>query len=247
MRLETSRRPEAERKLEATLKLQAAVFDIDCTLIKTGGAGLRAFDHVIQPLGPPLPDDYSPSGKTDWQIICEYYLLAHGREPLDEEREDLATAYIRRLPIEIDICMPHYHVLPGVNRLLDFFERNNVALGLGTGNLAEAARLKLEPGGLHRRFSFGGYGSDARDRGHVLQKALDRAALILGREFDPGGALFVGDTMRDINAARAVGGRVIAVATGDQSVAELDSADLAVESLEDAAVYGFLEDEFGLV
>lgn len=228
------------------MRLDAAVFDIDCTLIKTGGAGLKAFDHVIQPLGSPLPADYSPSGKTDWQIICEYYLLAHGREPLAAERVDLAAAYIRRLPIDIEICMPHYQVLPGVNRLLDFFDQNNVALGLGTGNLVEAARLKLEPGDLHHRFSFGGYGSDARDRGHVLQKALDRAALVLGREFDPERALFVGDTIRDIDAARAVGGRVIAVATGDQSVDELASADLAVESLDDPAVYRFLEDEFDL-
>jgi phosphoglycolate phosphatase len=228
------------------MKLEAAIFDIDCTLIVTGGAGLKAFDHVVSKMGPPLPDDYSPSGKTDWQIICEYYLIVHGREPEDAERVALADDYIRRLPVEIESCRPHYRVLPGVADLLAFFDRNCVPLGLGTGNLEEAARLKLEPGGLHSRFQFGGYGSDARDRGHVLKKAIERAANVIGREMNPQGALFFGDTTRDIHAARAAGGNVIAVATGDQEVTDLAEADLAVTTLADPKVYEFLEARYGL-
>ncbi len=229
--------------------IKAVIFDIDCTLVVTGGAGLKAFRRIMEErfgAGGTGPADYRFHGRTDLSIFHDFFHHATGREASSAEIDGLRKDYLAALPDEMERCRGNYRVLPGVEALLDFLAVRGVAVGLGTGNLEEAAALKLRPGGLDGRFSFGGYGSDSADRAEVLRMALRRAGGADGAPLDPREALFVGDTTRDIEAARAAGGWVLAVATGIQGVEELAAADCAVPTLEAPAVYEFLRDRFGL-
>jgi phosphoglycolate phosphatase-like HAD superfamily hydrolase len=123
----------------------------------------------------------------------------------------------------------------GVHALLDALEGAGAALGLVTGNIEDGAHLKLAACGIGDRFVFGSFGSDAEDRDELPTIAIERAGDVTGVQFDPNRTWIIGDTPRDIGCARACGIRVLAVATGSFSVAELEEAgaDHALESLVD--------------
>jgi phosphoglycolate phosphatase len=110
-------------------------------------------------------------------------------------------------------------VCPGVLATLDELERRGVALGLGTGNYAGAARLKLERFGLWSRFSFGGFGDDTCDRVEVIGRGARDGRASCGATAEE--LVVIGDTPADIAAARAVGARVLAVATGPYALEAL--------------------------
>ena len=94
---------------------------------------------------------------------------------------------------------------------------HKIVLGLGTGNWEEGARIKLDRSGLNKYFEFGGYGSDSEDRPTLLRRALEKANALTGDSIHPDNVFVIGDTHRDISAARAAKFRVIAVATGGAS------------------------------
>ncbi len=223
---------------------KAAIFDIDGTLILTDHAGIRAlaFTLSIHDNSMPhdrLPFDYSPHGKTDPLIFRELFQRIYQREPTNEEHESLKTTYLNRLPHEMRNSEKGYRIMPGVLNLLAALKESGCELGLGTGNFSEGARIKLEPGDLNRWFRFGGYGDDSENRAEMIRAAIRRGRELIGR-LDPEECVVLGDTTRDIDAAREAGAAVIGVATGMHSVEELATADLAVPTLASPEVYRFI-------
>jgi len=221
-------------------RFKLAIFDIDCTLILTGGAGSKAFKMAIEELFPDstsfIPKDYLPHGRTDLGIFADYIRFIKHREPQQNEIEFIKTKYLSLLPAEMKLSIKKYKVLTGVKSLIEFIISKKVLVGLGTGNLEEAAKIKLESSGLLSYFSFGGYGSDSSDRSKLLSIAIKRGATILGEKVKPSEAIFFGDTKRDISAVRKIGGYIVGVATGIETVEDLQEADLSVSNLEDIRI-----------
>ncbi len=193
------------------------LFDIDGTLINTGGAGGSALREAFSAtFGIEEPGEVPFSGRTDRGIIHSLLEL-HGIECSDEHRQRLCAGYLRALPSHL--IEKDGQVLQGVVTLLDTLaDRDHVRLGLLTGNLRQAARVKLQHFGLHDRFAFGGYGDDHEDRDDVARAALEAAGY---NDRQPAGVWVIGDTPLDIRCARAIGARVLAVATGIHPAAEL--------------------------
>ena len=199
------------------------LFDIDGTLLLSGGAGLRSVNRVfLERFG--IPDamaGYLPDGKTDPAIFRELMRSLVGRDPTAAESDAMAEAYLEALPDEVRES-PGYEIMPGVIPLLEALEKDtDNFLGLATGNLETGARIKLERAGLVRFFRFGGYGSDHEDRARILAQAIERGKHIAERDFGDRHIIVIGDTPRDIAAARRVGARCIAVATGSSDAEEL--------------------------
>jgi phosphoglycolate phosphatase len=214
----------------------AVLFDIDGTLITTGGAGAvswrRAFDALYG-----IPADigkFTDAGMTDPEVGRLTFVNVIGREPTTRE---LARVMAKRLDfLPQAVAESHgYKVLAGVDRLLPRLAREGYLLGLTTGGVEAAARIKLERAGLNRYFSFGGYGSDSPDRAELTKRAVERAEVIHGRPLEPGRCSVVGDTPLDIEAAHAAGAVAVGVASGHFSVDELREAgaDHALASLEE--------------
>jgi len=197
------------------------LFDLDGTLVRTGGAGRRAlaqaFEEVVGRAD--ACDGIALGGMTDRAIVRQG-LGAVGRawHPGDAAGEqvidEILARYLRHLP-EVLARTDGYEVLPGVRAVLDALDgRPNLAIGLGTGNIEPAARVKLAPGRLADRFPFGGFGSDAEDRAALLRAGRDRGAARLGRTADEVRTVVIGDTPRDVAAARAIGADCLGVGTG---------------------------------
>jgi phosphoglycolate phosphatase len=213
----------------------ALLFDIDGTLISTGGASDRAWHRAFLELyGVEVNvPDYTGKGVPDPEVGLECFRGAIGREPAGDEMAKLMALRQRYLGEEVD-SSPGYRVMPGVESMLRRLTEEGRLVGLITGNTEPAAHTKLARADLNRYFSFGGYGSDANARVDVCRKALDRAALLAGGAFDRGGSIASGDTPLDVQAAHGAGIRCLGVATGEYSVDQLRDAgaEWAVESFE---------------
>ncbi len=227
------------------------LFDVDGTLVSAGGAGRRSLErafslHFAARAGPHRGglDGMRLDGMTDRLIVREG-MAALGLGFDETTCDRVLESYLDFLAEEIH--GPNYRVLPGVEEALERAAAAGALLGLCTGNVAEGARLKLARGGLHRFFGFGdadvcGFGHDGEARERILQAALRRASRRLGRLVFPHQVRVVGDTPRDVAAAKAVGVPVLAVATGRFSAEELADAgaDRAVLSLDDPAALAWL-------
>jgi phosphoglycolate phosphatase len=213
---------------------EAVLFDIDGTLISTGGASDRAWKRAFKELHDVDVDVPAVTGKgvPDPEVGRVVFKAAIGREPTDEEADALMRRRLDHLPEEVENS-PGFVVHDGVVELLDKLIDNGVMLGLTTGNVEEAAHIKLSRANLNRYFSFGGYGSDSPDRTELTKKALERAELVSGRSLDLARCFSCGDTPRDVEAGHGAGIRVVGVATGEYTVEELleAGADAAVASL----------------
>ncbi len=203
----------------------AGLFDIDGTLISTGGASDRAWRRAFAELHGVEVDvgDYTGKGVTDPVVGLTSFRGAIGREPTGEEMARLMALRLRYLPEEVE-SSPSYRVMPGVEDLLGRLADEGRLCGLITGNVEAAAHIKLARANLNHFFSFGGYGSDAPERVDVARVALERADLVSGGKLDRHRCLAVGDTPVDIAAAHAAGIPIAAVATGEFSAAELHAA-----------------------
>ena len=214
------------------------LFDIDGTLVDTGGAGMRALQEAAAECfggsGPPL----DLAGSTDLGVVAG--ILDHfGRSHAAGETERYFDSYHRRLEWNLTHGGFPGRVLPGVAALLESLaELPGVTVGLLTGNTAAGAAAKMNHFGLERHFAFGAYGCDHADRNLLGPVALERASRHAGREFSSADVLVIGDTPKDIACARAIGARCLAVATGNFSADQLREAgaDHVVESLVDFAV-----------
>ena len=213
---------------------RALLFDIDGTLILSGGAGARALDRAFKYLYgvEQAMKDIHPHGKTDPEIVREIFQRKLLREPSREEVSIALYFYVYFLRHEVQSALK-FRVLPGVKELLKELERNsNFLNGLATGNVKAGARVKLSRPGLWGYFLFGGFGSDSENRTEILKKAVERAKNLSNNSVKP---IVIGDTPRDIYAAHAAGIPVLAVATSMYTVEELDSAgaDFIVPDLSD--------------
>jgi phosphoglycolate phosphatase-like HAD superfamily hydrolase len=157
-----------------------------------------------------------------------------GREPSPAEMEELMARRLRYLRDEV-ANSERYRVMPGAERLLRRLTDEGRLVGLITGNVEEAAEIKLARAELNHFFCFGGYGSDAKRRVEVARVALERAEGMLDAKLDRDTCMAFGDTPRDVEAAHGVGIRVIGVATGEYGIEQLREAgaDYAVASLKD--------------
>jgi phosphoglycolate phosphatase len=214
----------------------AILFDIDGTLITTGGASDRAWHRAFEELHDVdvnVPD-YTGKGVPDPAVGLQCFRGALGREPHGDEMTKLMALRQRYLGEEVE-ASPGYRVMPGARELLERLTAAGRLVGLITGNTEPAAHTKLARADLNRYLAFGGYGSDADVRVDVCRKALDRAALLAGDGCDRDGSIAIGDTPIDIEAAHGAGIRVLSVATGGYSVEQLREAgaDWAVTTLGD--------------
>jgi phosphoglycolate phosphatase len=210
------------------------LFDVDETLIHSGGAGARSWSAAFQKLYG-LPADigkHTSAGETDPEVARETFTGVLGRDPSDEELVLLYAQYLLHLAADI-LSAEQYRVLPGAEQTLAALGEAGVLLGLVSGAMEGAARTKLIPANLNRFFIFGAYGSDSPDRPELTRLAIDKAAK-LRQGLTPDQVFVVGDTPRDLAAARAAGAVSVGVATGHYSVDELVAAggDHVLESLE---------------
>jgi phosphoglycolate phosphatase len=216
-------------------KRLAILFDIDGTLITSGGAGAAswrlAFDELYG-----IPADigeFTDNGMTDPDVGRKTFEAVLHREPELKEFTQLMERRLHYLHQTVEESQG-YRVLPGVEELLPRLIEGGYLVGLVTGNVEAAAHIKLHRARLNRFFSFGGYASDSRDRNEVTRIALERATTVYGEDLDPDQAIAVGDTPRDVEGAHAAGIACVGVASGHFSVEELEEsgADYAVASLE---------------
>src|SRR5919204_2273856 len=173
----------------------AILFDVDGTLISTGGAGARSWRWAFETLHG-IPADigaHSEDGMTDPVVARTTFGKVIGREPTDGEMARLLAAYLERLPVEVRDS-EGYRVLPGVSELLPRLREAGLLLGIVTGALEAAANIKLARSELGRFFTFGGYGADSDDRTDLTRIAIERAGALLGRRIPPARVYAVGDT-----------------------------------------------------
>ena len=216
--------------------MRVFLFDIDGTLVSTAGAGKAALDEAFSAeFNIPVPADVPVSGRTDRGIATNLFEL-HGIEDSDENWQRFHRAYLKRLPEQLP--RRRGAVLPGVVELLLLLRsRGDVAVGLLTGNVPDGARLKLEHYGLYQHFAFGGFGDRHGHRNEVAREALAAAHAHVARPIPGDRVWVIGDTPLDVHCARSIGARVVAVATGVFSTAELapEQPDLLVPDLRDTA------------
>lgn len=208
--------------------MYVALFDIDSTLIRTRGAGRAAFletfraDFNIAH----IPGHVSYAGRSDRAIVGEILSL-HGMATSSERWRRFQRGYLSRL--EHMLTTHRGYVLPGVLSLLRAIEaRSDIVAGLLTGNMAGGARLKLRHYGIESFFQFGAFGDNHVDRGRIAAEALGTADTFLRSKYRvaarPERTTVIGDTPEDVRCARSIDAKVIAVATGESSLSELEAA-----------------------
>lgn len=209
------------------------LFDIDGTLIGSGGAGTRTLTKAFYEIFsiPMAFEGIEMAGKTDKEIMREG-MIRHNIDPEASLLRRMEEGYLYHLKREI--CHQGRHLKPGIREMLDCLkDLKGVYLGLLTGNLERGARIKLEPFGLNPYFPFGAFGSDDEDRNRLLHIALVKFRSFYGIDLSPKETIVIGDTPRDVECAKPYGAFSIAVATGPYSFEELrmSGADMVLSDL----------------
>ena len=205
--------------------MKLVLFDIDGTILWSDGAGRRAMEGALtQVFGTPGAPTYRYDGKTDRQIVREL-MQQEGRDDasIDTHMDTLLAEYVERLHGELGAGAGACRLIDGVAELLDVLERrDDVILGLLTGNLQRGAAAKLAAAGIDiGRFRVNAFGSDHEHRPELPALAQRRAEALLGVRVAGRDVIVIGDTPSDIACGRSIGARAIGVATGRYSVAEL--------------------------
>lgn len=207
--------------------MKLVLFDIDGTILWSDGAGRRAMQRaLVASFGTPGSTEYRYDGKTDMQIVRDLMRLAgHADSLIDERMTALLDEYVAGLHQELGVDSARVHRFEGVNELLDALDaRADRRIGLLTGNIEVGARAKLQAVGIDPgRFTVCAFGSDHEVRGELPAIAQRRARERLGLHLEGDAIVVIGDTPADIDCARPIGARAIAVATGRYSVEELAS------------------------
>jgi phosphoglycolate phosphatase-like HAD superfamily hydrolase len=163
-------------------------------------------------------------GRTDLEIVEDIFRARLRKSPTASELELLHARYLLHLEKELTTS-PGFQVLPGVPHLLETLSADPaVALGVATGNVEEAAKLKLQRADLLGRFRFGAFGSEAADRETLLRVGIERGKAHLARLTDHIPVIVIGDTVLDVTAGNRLGATTVAVATGGDSWATLATA-----------------------
>jgi phosphoglycolate phosphatase len=212
------------------------LFDIDGTLVSTGGAGAVAWKQAFEELYG-IPADigqYTDAGMTDPDVGAKTFEAVLNRKPSPQELAQLVQRRLEHLPEAVEKS-EGYRVLPGVPERLKQLSRAGHLLGLITGNGDGAAHIKLQRAGLNRWFTYGAYASAGVDRPEIVRQAVGRGEAMLGCDVPNTDIFVIGDTPLDIQAAHAVDCTAIAVATGKYDAAALQEAgaDHVLETLEE--------------
>lgn len=219
------------------------LFDIDGTLVLTGGAGHRAMVGAFTKLHgrADVFTGISFAGMTD-RAIARHGLRELLPEITEVDIDRALDAYLDLLEVELQSA-DGYRVLPGVTALLASLHGTvDLAIGLGTGNVRRGAYAKLARGGLDAAFTFGGFGCDAEDRTELLRAGARRGAELLGATLEDCRVVVIGDTPKDVAAAQGIGAACLAVGTGSYTPDQLRAcgATWAFATLEEPEVRGLL-------
>jgi phosphoglycolate phosphatase-like HAD superfamily hydrolase len=211
------------------------LFDIDGTLLSSGGAGKAAMEAALtEEFGvTDIQRDVPYSGRTD-RAIGQDLFRVHALHWSPSNWQRFLAGYLRLLPAYLQSHQGA--VLPGIEALLRHLRtQSQAAIGLLTGNVRQGARLKLGHYGIYDYFGFGGFGDHHLDRNDVAQEALQEVQKRFNGAVEPGRIWVIGDTPLDISCARSIGARVAAVATGWYSRDQLAAAlpDLVLSDLSD--------------
>ncbi|MGK2931958.1 MAG: HAD family hydrolase [Solirubrobacterales bacterium] len=216
--------------------IKGILFDIDGTLLTTGGAGAVAWSKAFTDIhGVPVDiEKVTESGMTDSDVAAASLRSILDRDPTDEEIAAVTKPYLEYLPDAV-AASEKYTIEPGIVPLLERLKSEGYVLGITTGNIEPAARIKLERGDLNRFFTFGGFGSDSRIRSELTQAAVNRGIEVSGGKLTKEDFIAIGDTPRDVEAGHTIGIRVIGVATGHFPAKSLEEsgADWVLETVEE--------------
>ncbi len=208
------------------------LFDVDNTLLWSGGAGGKAMGLAFRDLFG-IDDAFGRvefSGRTDRYIVATA-LRQHGIDGnFDEHQARFLERYYTHLPQTLRERQGK--LMPGFPALLDGLSgRPDIRLGLATGNFSRAAQLKLAHYGIDGYFSGGGFGEESEDRAVIVRRAVER----LGEGLPSAEAVVIGDTPHDISSAKANGAVAVGVATGGHSVEQLkeSGADFVFQDFSD--------------
>jgi phosphoglycolate phosphatase-like HAD superfamily hydrolase len=192
------------------------LFDIDGTLLSSGPPAREAFASALHTVFGTAGDihNYRFEGRLDPVIISELIQGAGVLAPVVEEKLPSAlTLYLDNLETALSLTSPR--LKPGVREILDdLAERADVVKALLTGNVERGARIKLTAAGLWNYFLFGAWGDEGKTRSELGPVALKRAFERTGRTFSGRESVVVGDSRHDVECGKAIGARVVAVATG---------------------------------
>ncbi len=223
------------------------LFDVDGTLVTTGGVGRRALEVAFErSFGRrDACKSFRLDGMTDRAII-RAGLGAIGIEPTEPLIDQVVIDYLRVLAEEVAAAPDAtYRVHAGMASTLDAAHGvAGVAVGLGTGNIREGARIKLERVGIYHRFAFGGFGCDAEDRTALIRRGAERGAARLAAPVAECRVVVIGDTPKDVAAAQAIGAECVGVGTGSFSAEQLLAAG-ATRAFDTLAAAGAIEAVLG--
>jgi len=220
--------------------LKLILFDIDGTIIDSGGAGTRSLNLAFKELFS-IDNAFkgiAMAGKTDIQIVKEG--IARYNLPLENGiLSEVINSYLKNLVREMN--NDKRHIKPGIKEALEMLisKNSDYQIGLLTGNIEQGARIKLDPFGLNQYFPSGAFGSDDEDRNKLLPIAIERFGNISGKRINFKDCIIVGDTPRDVYCAKPYGAYCIAVATGQYSFNSLikAGADLVMKDLSDTTAF----------
>ncbi len=217
--------------------MKLLLFDIDGTLLHSGGAGLRAMSQAFEELHdiPEAFEGISLAGRTDTAIVKEVF--DHHQAPLSEfVLTRYKNRYFELIAKEMQVDNPKKQLMPGVTPLLEHLRtRQDVYMGLLTGNWETSGRIKLAHFELSNLFAFGAFADDSHVRNELVPFALQRFTRHYGLSIDPENVYVIGDTPSDINCTKPHNVRSVAVGAAHYTVDQLKKhdPDFLVESLED--------------
>ncbi len=228
--------------------MKLCLFDIDGTLLSSGGAGKAAMDLALASefdIHVPIVH-MSIAGRTDRSIARDQFQL-HGVPNTQENWERLVAGYLRELPGSLERTAGA--VLPGIGELLTQLKAraDEFAIGLLTGNMQNGAHLKLQHYQLADFFSFGGFGDAHLTRELVAQEARQNGIEFLDRHVPSDAIVVIGDTPHDIRCARHIEAAAVAVTTGlfDRAELEKENPDLLLDDLTDPEPFWQLLESLG--
>lgn len=192
------------------------LFDIDGTLLDSGGAGREAFVRGLERVVGSAEglERISFAGNTDRRVLRQLG-DARGKKFSKEEEEGIFRSVAEELARLLGDGRHGVRVVRGAGEALAELHRHGVRLGVATGNIRACARLKLEAAGLWKWFGFGGYGESAEERVGIVAAAMAAGGAVKEETW------LVGDTPLDVEAGRLAGVRVFGVAGGRWSAEEL--------------------------
>ncbi len=220
-----------------TKDFTVVLFDIDGTLLDMRGAGRKSFVCALESVFG-WRDEIAYvnfAGNTDLNVLQQ--VAAHHQTTL---KDDQVRRFFAQVPLELEQTAREADLIiyPGVRELLEILSaREQVLLGLVTGNIAACARVKLRQFDLHNHFVLGAFGDEYADRNRIAQHALEKVQRHLGSADSIRSLFLIGDTPYDIAAARSIGAVAIAVATGkyDSATLRAAGADHVLPNLADTA------------